>query len=126
MLETRENFVVAGLITVDGEICPIYVNLDNGDCVFESPVMGTAQLIAEVSIANPLGVTDLRSMTRSLESSDGQYIGIIFRTDGTAVVILDENTAVIRKIDCLMSGGDTFAIDLNSDYDFDEDEDNDM
>lgn len=123
MLETQTNLIVAGLLVVDGEVSPIFVDVNNGDCVFELPSVGTPQLIAEVSVDNPMEITDVRAMEKSLSSAGNDFKGIIFRTDGTAIVILDENTAVIRKIDCLGSGGDTFGIDLNCDYDVDEEED---
>ena len=124
MLSTNVNMVVAGIILVNDEFCPIYVHTETGDCAFEDPTTSTAVLISEVSVEDPLECHDIQRLERNIESMQDSMIGLIFKQDGTAVVILSEDQAVVRPLSSLTEGGEVFSIDTASDYD-EEDADED-
>lgn len=123
MLSTNSNMVVAGVILMDNEYCPVYVHQTTGDCAYEEPSTTTAILISEVSVDDPLEIKDLQKLERSVASMGDSLIGIICKTDGTAVVIVDEDTAVVRPLSSLTEGGEPFSIDMSFDYEDDEDDD---
>ena len=120
MLSTNSNMVVAGVLLVDEEWCPVYVHCTTGDCAYEEPNTSLAILISEVTVDDPLPVSDVKRLQVSLESMAA--IGIICKKNGEAVVILDEDTAVIRPLSSLSDGGTQFSIDMSFDYDEDDDE----
>lgn len=110
--------VVAGVMLVDEEYCPIYVHLETGDCAFENPNTSVACLISEISVDDPLETTDVIQLERSVESIPG-IIGIICKRDGKAIVIIDEDTAALRPLSNLTDGGEIINIDTSCDYEDD-------
>lgn len=125
MLSTSESMVLSGLLLVNEEFCPIYVHTTTGDCAYEDPDMSTGILISELSVPDPMEITNLSNLRTNLSSMKGKMIGLILKRSGTAIVILDENTAVERPLSSLDKGGTPFPIDMTMDYDDYEDEDDD-
>lgn len=122
MLSTNPNMVVAGVISVDDEFCPIYVHTGTGDCAYEEPSTTTPILISEVSVDDPLECHDIRRLENNLNQFSANMIGLILKQNGKAVVIIDEDTAAIRDLSNLTECGEIFSIDMTSDYEDDDEE----
>ena len=121
MLETKANMCATGVINIDGSGVVIYCDVRTGECAFELPTGDLPQLVAEVSVTNPMEISDVDKMLDSVQKIGA--IGIILKEDGNAIVILDEDTAVERPMSSLGVGGTPFEIDLSSEYEYaDEDE----
>ena len=109
MLSTNPNMVVAGVMLVDDEYCPIYVHLETGDCAFENPNTATACLISEISVDDPLETTDVIQLERSVEGFPFTT-QITFAKEGKTNVSLSIHHVTMRmitKINHLIPGATT-------------------
>lgn len=120
MLETT-SMVVCGAIKVDEIVQPIYCNPETGDCAFELPSTDFPQLIANVSVENPLELKSMSEIAKTLDSAN--VMGMILCEDNKVISIFDEDTAGERTY--AEAGNrdlETFSIDLDCDYEIEEDE----
>lgn len=120
MLETSAKHVVCGAIIDNDEVTELYCNIETGDVAYEGTIDGTCMLIGEVSVDDPLPVSDIRPISRNLlENRYDGAIGVIL-CESKAIAILPGEVAEIRSLGSAdKATGDTFNIDMDQEYQID-------
>lgn len=99
MLESMDNMTLCGVIIYNGVAEEIYCD-EVGQLVFETTQDGGCWCISEINIGEPLPVKRVDNFVEAIET--GLYgekcIGAIYGKNGSVVVLLDEERAVIRSL----------------------------
>lgn len=124
MLETSTKHIVCGAIIDNNEVTELYCNVETGDVAYCSTIDGCNMLIGEITVDDPLSLTDIRHLRKGLY--DGAYagaIGLILCTN-KAIAIMPNETAEIRPLDKADSHSDeVIRIDMDQEYYMDPNED---
>lgn len=117
MLEIMEGAVLCGVLEYNDSWCEVYCD-EYGVLAFDNYSDGT-WCITEVNISEPLALDGVDDLIRNIESGMyGECRGVIYTSTGDIVVLLTDESAVLRKVWAPKDNvGETFYYSTDEEYD---------
>lgn len=117
MLEVVSGMTLCGVIEWNDCYEDIYCD-EVGQLAFDSSQDGGCWGLAEVNIGEPMPMVNTLGLRNNMESGVyGDCIGVVYANNGDIVVLLDEVTAVLRKLWApLENVGEPFYYNTDIDY----------
>lgn len=118
MLETMDGMVLCGTINWNETWEDIYCD-PYGVLVFETYSDGGCWCLTEINIGQPMSQLNVRDLQKNIDNGVyGEAIGVIYGFEGNIIVLLNEDTAVERRLwEPLVNVGDKFYYSTDEEYD---------
>lgn len=117
MLETSPKHVVCGAIMDNNEVTELYCHLETGDVAYTSCIDGCNMLIGEITVDDPLYLTDIKNIKKGLYNNQyADAIGLIL-CKSKVIAIMPNETAEIRTlVSASEHSSDIIQIDMDQEY----------